>query len=626
MPGAVSRLEFKGVEGETDSILMQCFSPTSEYSRARETTSVVILGAKGTGKSAILRKIASDAGEEAGIVDLSPNEYLWSAIADFGEWRQSPRFAAKHAWTIHLLFGVVADALLRGVSFSKRAEVAQVLAGLHVEPGTWKTGSRQELNDSLNRGSVQILKDLKSPVDGFISLLTSCVGEILEARPSVLVFVDRLDLFWDNTAKSRRAAEGMLLSWKELTDRFPTLSVRISMRSDAYRMMRFVEHDKIQARIVELNWARDSLLKLLARRVSYCSDGTATDDAAILYKFFPDHVTGVRGAGGSQDTMSFILKLTHDRPRDLLNFCEMVKERTPAGSDSFPSSVIVRAEGAYSKQKRMGLEKEYSVLLPGLHLILQRLEGGRDRVTFSTLESRLRPIYEGLKYKFPDLCALLVEAGVLGVLAEDGERYFTDDPGVLTTARSRTTTFVVHRSLRSALRIVERREKTRAEDLVIQHRRVVDLRFQACQLCVRAGMEPVFKPTHKTELVASRPKVAIDENSFARFVGDMFQFIHESAGGATTRLPEAVKSASPVLEEVSRLRADLEHDIDHGDEGEVAKKRKRLGAICVKYIGKIQPDDEQDWMLLERSLYDQLLVFLERLVAFYKTLPPAKIP
>jgi len=94
----------------------------------------------------------------------------------------------------------------------------------------------------------------------------------------------------------------------------------------------------------------------------------------------------------------------------------------------------------------------------------------------------------------------------------------------------------------------------------------------------------LFKPTNKTVQALSRiGKVAKDLAAYGSLIDDLYFIVHEGGG---TRL-SGVAPASFV--DINLLRTELRHDVDHGDQGKVRAKRRKIGTAFSKYAGSPSP-------------------------------------
>lgn len=618
MAGRISRLEFRGVEGESDSILIECFIPTVEYERARTSGSVILLGAKGTGKSAILRKIAVETGKDTGVIDLSPDETLWKASYTLAVGGDISRFTSAQIWRFHILLNLTRWISSNATEEKYRVEAAQILAKISSASGPiaseYGTGGAVDLA----RNTVSVLQSARQEIPSTTQDMESLVERVLQASKPPLVLLDRFDLFWDRSKGAQRSVEGLLIAWKDLNDRFPALRIMLSMRADSYRSLAFTEHDKIQARIIELGWDTLQLRELLARRVSYCLYPGEPEHEEVLSEIFPEYVSGVRGPGGVQETISYLLRFAPDRPRDLLNLCLTMKTLAAADADSFDNATVVAATTRFSSDKLIALEKEVSSDIPCIRDVFSRLKGSRDRIGYTTLETKLASIRLPKNSKFQDLVGRLVEDQILGIFRGGKELVYASDPGILGYAASRSAVFVVPRALRVPLGIVEHRESTREADIRECHLKLVQRRFDVAAMSQRDSGAAIFKPTTRTELIAGRPRIARDEATFEQFLDDMYQFIYESSGSKSSRIPASVSRGHPILLELGRIRDDTDHDLEHGSAPDIRKKMIEIGRIRRKYGGFSGPGNEQDWLRMQERIYLDLLQLVDAILQTLK--------
>jgi hypothetical protein len=94
----------------------------------------------------------------------------------------------------------------------------------------------------------------------------------------------------------------------------------------------------------------------------------------------------------------------------------------------------------------------------------------------------------------------------------------------------------------------------------------------------------LFKPTNKTLGALRRLGTVItDYKQYKAFVDDLYFLFWEGPG---TRLGAAAPAS---FTDIRDLRTDVDHDVDHGKDKEVAAKRRKLGEVFVKYAGSATP-------------------------------------
>ena len=72
---------------------------------------------------------------------------------------------------------------------------------------------------------------------------------------------------------------------------------------------------------------------------------------------------------------------------------------------------------------------------------------------------------------------------------------------------------------------------------------------------------------------------------------------------------------SDIVSEITTLRTDLRHDVDHGKQSKIKAKEKRLAETVTKYSGKssIELLGKEDFLALQLGILDALKNYLETL-------------
>ncbi len=94
----------------------------------------------------------------------------------------------------------------------------------------------------------------------------------------------------------------------------------------------------------------------------------------------------------------------------------------------------------------------------------------------------------------------------------------------------------------------------------------------------------LFKATNRTaQAQANMGKAISDYDAYKSLMDDLYFLFRESIG---TRLEGHIPAS---FQDVNTLRTDLQHDVDHGSQGEVKAKKKKIGAVFNKYAGAPSP-------------------------------------
>jgi hypothetical protein len=95
----------------------------------------------------------------------------------------------------------------------------------------------------------------------------------------------------------------------------------------------------------------------------------------------------------------------------------------------------------------------------------------------------------------------------------------------------------------------------------------------------------LFKATNKTtQALLNLGKPAADMTTYSVFIDDLYFVFRESIG------QRLVSSLPQSFVDVNTLRTDLQHDVDHGEQGKVRATRKKIGTTFNQYSGAKSPE------------------------------------
>jgi hypothetical protein len=122
--------------------------------------------------------------------------------------------------------------------------------------------------------------------------------------------------------------------------------------------------------------------------------------------------------------------------------------------------------------------------------------------------------------------------------------------------------------------------------------------------------EDLFKMTNKS--IVAFQKLAVPTNTFSLYADlvDALYFLIDEGSGSCKRLPQSLPEFAM---DIKFLCTDLRHDIDHGKEFDIAKKRKRNAEIFAKYAYKQTPGEcsPEDFLAAHIRLLQASIDFLQ---------------
>lgn len=377
----VQDIDLGGFDAESDHKLAEDFVRTPLVDQALTGRSHLFLGRKGSGKSALFRQLpqlASDAGGPAMLLDVTPDDYAWSALKAYREQGLGLEQAHTNTWKFTLAVELASHLVALEREWSDAAFGPLSALRTFIEKNFGKQRTRGLLpatsllkgvesfdlsafgfGAGLSRREVQE----QAVTPQLIDVLLTHLEAPLRKQPLVLE-LDRLDDAWDGTEESQTLLIGLLKASKDINDRFRNRDVGPSrvivfLRTDIYGGLRFDDKDKHRPFEESITWSSEQLADLVSRRL-------------------PKGVTfeGLFEQGkmrGSTLPVDYLLRRTFMRPREVLQFVDLCLKE--AGQDAIEVSKkqLRAAELTFSSWKVDDLKQEYSKALPALEPLLEAL-------------------------------------------------------------------------------------------------------------------------------------------------------------------------------------------------------------------------------------------------------------
>ena len=433
----LERLNLGNAVAENDENLEQYFVPTVALDDFLNDRYDLVRGAKGSGKSAILRMIS----RPTGLYQQLANTILITATEHTGEPAFKRAFekilldhvddaALTNAWKAYII-NLALDAIEQlpaskerdeAISFSEKSGIRyrnkslfkkvmwSVLRMLH--PKNFSFGA-----DSVSAEFPDEPPEFWTKSDGavdFPEMLRLVVNAFDVANKRCWILMDRLDAaFQDKQELERRALRSLLVAYKDFMGH-RTLRIKLFFRTDLYDTVTtnsgFRELTHVADRASQpITWDPDKLMQMLMERFAFNepvrtlygfskSDiGDADLRTAAFFSIFPDQIdVGMRKG----DSWGWICSRIRDgnntrTPRDLhsLVVAAVQKEREQLalgrGNDN---SELVSAVAVRLGLEDMSKDKVSTTLLaenPELEVIIRKFQGQRSEQNADTLAALL---------------------------------------------------------------------------------------------------------------------------------------------------------------------------------------------------------------------------------------------
>ncbi|MCK6230955.1 P-loop ATPase, Sll1717 family [Stenotrophomonas indicatrix] len=349
-------VNFGRLDAESDPHLGEFFLDTGVTARIGSGEHTLILGRKGSGKTALF----TEAKLRPAILRLDFHDYAWDAhkaIQELGGSADS-RYMASWAFT----FLVAACRAWAKSSIHEVRDAAKAMQ-LRIYGADAIGGTLDILVDRAKRirqielpnagdlgglGSVEFANpagaQLAQTAHQWAPLLEELARKCLPKHP-LTIFIDRLDDGWDASEEIKLMLAGAIKAARNLNLAFRPMQrtpfVVLFLRTDIFELLRFGDKGKLSQDVENIEWSDDALVSMVNKRIA--SSCPVRADVAW------DSVFSTERIRQRTTIQRYILKRTMRRPRDLVAFClEIKKAAQSSGVSVATRAEVYKAEEAYS--------------------------------------------------------------------------------------------------------------------------------------------------------------------------------------------------------------------------------------------------------------------------------------
>jgi hypothetical protein len=286
-PTLLDRLDFGMVDAESETLLAQRFVRTSDFDRFLDDRYVVVVGAKGSGKSALFEMFAKNLPSVRALSGTRLDAVLVGTGMGFGDLsemsggdlqtlRQDGAFQYEPFWRLYICLRAAHELGRQG--YTSTGPLRTFLRAVHKAPdyrilpiakALWRAsvGTPPESVKVSVAGTAVEIAAGKEVLDS-TALLTD-IESVLEASGRKLwLLFDKVDeLHPSNPAERRTALEGLFPACMAVRRFFPHLVPRVFIRSDLYgRNIHFTNKSHLADKQFEIRWDMPALESLLLKR------------------------------------------------------------------------------------------------------------------------------------------------------------------------------------------------------------------------------------------------------------------------------------------------------------------------------------------------------------------------
>jgi hypothetical protein len=482
---------FGGIEADEDALLRECFKDHPAYSAAKNHERWLLIGRKGSGKTAIFKRLITERDWNRFAYGHTFDDYPWEhhdLQAQVGVPEERRYF---HSWKYLILLSLSKILLNQDQSQPWSDESAEAMAALEsfvVDSYGSRDPDLTQLfipdRELRFRGSIRagvgieaeriIVRELPAHVQQVNRTVQNAVVAALNPDYDYYVCFDQLDLGFSTTDMAYKdRLIGLLLAARELNratkDEERRFSAIVFLRDDIYQLLQFEDKNKItENNVSRVEWNRPdsglTLKELMERRFGEVFVGSGNVGWTAVFD-------EAREMPSRQTKYAHICDRTFLRPRDMIKFCNEIlhshKTRrggNAAADEKFDNEDVIAARDQYSDYLLRELDDEIAKHVPDYQEYLEALKTiGNIHFTSEEFEGAWKGRSRLNNEKWERGLEELFEFSVIGYLKSGGGGGGSKYVWRYLDSRARfdaaADTYRVHPGFKEALDLVQRRSR-----------------------------------------------------------------------------------------------------------------------------------------------------------------------
>ena len=436
---AVSGIPTFGEVAAEDDAILEYFVQTDSVSTVVDGNKFLILGRKGSGKTALFRYFNEKQPQGSLSLALNLRGYPWAMHAKRGDpdAATAEQYEASWKYVIVTEFAQMVLSKVTGTS-EWTSEVKSLRAFFQKNYG----GTNVTLEDILRPSSLELSKTSFEPTilgckllsvslertgsqSGLSRELNALSDAIYEAASyvsqreqldKILIHFDELDQgMVDFNEQRQLMLIGLILACRSINQQSIKSAVNVKsivyLRTDMWERLSFSDKNKItMTNLAEIKWNEQSLKSFLDLRINKYIPGASWIDIC------DDDLMR-----GRQPKLTHIIARTFDRPRDIISFMNTMLEvstprRSAAGeSQQFTNKDVVAARPDYSNYLKAELDDEIKPHWPSWDEALQVISGlGKLSFTKASFEAAYNVTRLAKNFSSEEAMEILYDFSVIG--------------------------------------------------------------------------------------------------------------------------------------------------------------------------------------------------------------------
>jgi hypothetical protein len=356
----------------------------------------ILVGHKGTGKSALIKVAISEEKEKGNLpILIKPDD-----IAELG--KNDENFLLRiRQWKFGLIKIIGAKVFSEFGVYNESVSAKLTQFGIKLI---------SFINDSVVslKDSIDLLPTQRTMIENFIK------------TKKIIVYIDDLDRGWEGRKDDIIRISALLNSIRDLANENTGIYFKVALRSDVYFLVRTSDEstDKIESSVVWLRWSNHEILVMLIKRI-LTFFGEKPDEKILMQspqnhlaynldRVFDKTFTG-RGKWDNVLMYKILMSLVRKRPRDLVKLCTLAaQEAHHCNSNLIRTAHLEAIFEEYSQGRIQDTINEYRSELPNIEKLLFGMKPNKkgrvtsDSFVFTTgeLQQKINNITQNTKFSF----------------------------------------------------------------------------------------------------------------------------------------------------------------------------------------------------------------------------------
>jgi len=366
----LSEINWGDDSAEKDPFLLNYFVQSAAFSRIKNKQKNMLIGRKGSGKSAIRKKLEDEFTKDSDthVINLSPKFNAIKTILNdkdiangFGQ-----EIFFQHTWIRQILLDCLclAGHSAKGKYAKDSLEFARNVGN---ELNRTNKDLVENISDILSKVKAKVgelgefglalERELRNVAD--VDALEFHIKNLVKYGAKFVVLIDDLDLGWNNTDTANNLLLGLLSATNHLSSISSNIYICVFLREDVYTLLiTKTQHSDKYRNVERIRWSKSDLITILNERINFNRERNQLP--RLLEPFntvFPYTI-------GTSNSDNWLYERTLGRPRELIQLSRYYTESVE--NDSPDSELLKESEQSYSEWKLDDLCTEYSNQYPGL--------------------------------------------------------------------------------------------------------------------------------------------------------------------------------------------------------------------------------------------------------------------